>query len=83
MSCCGKKREELQWRRAMFVTPNPAPVAPSGRRTAVVYKGNGAYLVSGAHSHEVYQFSSADPVQLVDANDAATLIRSGLFQIKN
>jgi hypothetical protein len=83
MSCCGKKREELQHRRTIFVTPNPTPEAPASPRTAVVFTGEGAYLVSGQHSREVYQFSSAEPVQMVDAKDAAALIRSGLFQAKN
>jgi hypothetical protein len=83
MSCCGKQREELQRRRTMFVTPNAGPVAPAGPRTAVVFTGKGAYLVSGPHSREVYQFSSAEPVQMVDAQDAVALIRSGLFQAKN
>lgn len=83
MSCCGKKREELHQRRTMFVTPNPAPVAPAGPRTGVVFTGKGVYLVSGSHSREVYRFSSAEPVQMVDAKDAAALIRSGLFQAKN
>jgi hypothetical protein len=83
MSCCGKKREELQRRRTMFVTPNPVPVAPEGPRTAVIFTGEGAYLVSGPQTREVYQFSSAEPVQMVDAKDAAVLIRSGLFRAKN
>jgi hypothetical protein len=83
MSCCGKKRDELQQRRTMFVTPTPAPVAPAGPRAAVVFTGEGTYLVSGQHSREVYQFSSAEPVQMVDAKDATALIRSGLFQPKN
>jgi hypothetical protein len=83
MSCCGKKRVELlQQRRTMFVTPDPAPAAPSAARTAVVFTGKGAYLASGSHSREVYQFSSADPVGMVDARDAAALIRSGLFQAR-
>jgi hypothetical protein len=80
MSCCGKKREELQQRRTLFVTPNPEPVVPASSRIAVVFTGNGAYLVAGRYSREVYQFSSADPVQMVDAKDAAPLIYSGLFQ---
>jgi hypothetical protein len=83
MSCCGKKREELQQRRQMYVTPTPAPAAPAGPRTAVIFTGKGAYLVSGPHSREVYQFSSAEPVQMIDAQDATALIRSGLFQVKN
>jgi hypothetical protein len=81
MSCCGKKREELHQRWAMFVTPNPARAA-AGPRTAIVFTGKGEYLVSGSHSREVYQFSSAEPVQEVDAKDALDLIRSGLFQAK-
>ena len=83
MSCCGKKREELQQRRQMYVTPNPAPVAPDGPCTRVVFTGTGEYLVAGAHSREVYHFSSAEPEQMVDGNDAAALINSGLFRAKN
>ncbi len=66
MSCCGKKREELHQRRTMFVTPNPAPAASASPRTAIVFTGRGAYLVSGPHSREVYRFSSEEPVQMVE-----------------
>jgi hypothetical protein len=84
MSCCGKKRQELQQRRPMFVAPNPAPAAPAGgARRAVVFTGNGVYLVSGPHSREVYRFSSAEPMQMVDAKDAAALIRGSLFQARS
>lgn len=82
MSCCGKKREELLQRRTMFVTPNPVRMEAAGPRTSIVFTGKGEYLVSGSHSREVYQFSSAEPVQEVDAKDALDLIRSGLFQAK-
>jgi hypothetical protein len=85
MSCCGKKREEMQLRRTMFVTPNPAPIPAlraTSPRTEVVFLGDGAYLVSGPHSRQVYRFSSTEPVQMVDARDAAGLICSGLFQAK-
>jgi hypothetical protein len=83
MSCCGKKREEMQRHRQIYVTPNPAPDAPAGPRTPVIFLGTGAYLVSGPHSREVYAFSSSEPEQLVDAKDAAALIGSGLFQAKS
>jgi hypothetical protein len=83
MSCCGKKREELRQRRTIFVVPDTASVAPPDPRTAVVFAGEGVYLISGAHSREVYQFSSAEPVQMVDRKDAAAMIRSGLFRAKD
>ena len=82
MSCCGKKREELQQRRTMFVTPKPVSMPPAGATIAVVFTGKGTYLVSGPHSRQVYQFSSAEPVQMINAHDATALIRSGLFQAK-
>ena len=81
MSCCGKKREELQQRRTMFVTPRPAQAAAP--RAVVVFTGDGEYLVSGVHSREVYQFSSAKPEQMVHTRDAAALISSGLFRAKD
>jgi hypothetical protein len=81
MSCCGKKREAMQPRRTVFVTPRPSS-APSHPRTPLVFQGVGAYLVTGPHSREVYHFSSRQPEQAVDAKDAEVLLRTGLFQPK-
>jgi len=47
-----------------------------------LFKGIGKYLVTGPHSREVYSFSADEPEQMVDARDAAVLIRSGLFRGK-
>ncbi len=82
MSCCGGKREALAQRRPYVVTASPTPVAVTRPRTPVLFKGIGKYLVTGPHSREVYSFSADEPKQLVDARDAAVLIRSGLFRGK-
>jgi hypothetical protein len=81
MSCCGKKREAMQLRRTVSVTPRPAS-PPTRPRTPLVFHGIGSYLVTGPHSREVYRFSSRQPEQSVDARDAEALLRTGLFQPK-
>jgi len=81
--CCGNKREALQERRTLSVTPRPAPSASKPSRVPVVFRGTGAYLVTGPHSREVYHFSSSHPVQWVYAKDVGDLMRTGLFRAKH
>ena len=81
--CCGNKREALHERRTLSVTPRPAPSATEPPRVPVVYRGTGAYLVTGPHSREVYHFSSGHPVQWADAKDVGDLLRTGLFRAKH
>jgi hypothetical protein len=82
MSCCGKKREELRQRRTISVLPVPASPEPTHPRAPVVFKGVGAYLVTGVYSRDVYRFSQEQPEQWIDARDAAALIATGLFEAK-
>lgn len=80
--CCGQKRQALQPRRTISVTPSPAPTPTAERRSPLVFRGIGAYLVTGPHSREVYHFSPSQPEQWVDARDTTALLRTGLFQAK-
>ncbi len=81
--CCGQKRQAIQPRRTITVTPREAPPATSQRRSPLVFRGTGAYLVTGPHSREVYHFSPGQLEQWVDTRDAAVLLRTGLFQAKS
>jgi hypothetical protein len=83
MSCCGKKRESTRNGRTVSVAAtneNPVFLAP---RTPVVFCGTGPYLVEGPMSREVYYFSPKQAEQLIDAADAAVLLKSNLFKRKN
>ena len=83
MSCCGKKRESSRTGRTVSVAStndNPVFLAP---RTPVVFCGTGPYLVEGPKSREVYYFSPKQSEQLIDAADAAVLLKSSLFRRKN
>ena len=83
MSCCGKKRESSRNGRTVSVAAtneHPVFLAP---RTPVVFCGAGPYLVEGPKSREVYYFSPKQSEQLIDAADAAVLLKSGLFKRKN
>ncbi|HEX4504694.1 MAG TPA: hypothetical protein VH722_03100 [Alphaproteobacteria bacterium] len=44
------------------------------------YRGIEAVVVQGTATGRRYGFSSGSPVQMVDARDAAALLRSGLFR---
>jgi hypothetical protein len=83
MSSCGEKRESIQKGRTVTVAAandNPVFLAP---RTPVVFCGTGPYLVEGPHSREAYYFSPKQAERLIDAEDAAVLLKSNLFKRKN
>jgi hypothetical protein len=46
----------------------------------VRYLGTEAVIVQGTATGRRYGFSGGSPVQMVDARDAAALLRSGLFR---
>jgi len=46
----------------------------------VRYRGTEAVIVQGTGTGRRYGFSGGSPVQMVDARDAAALLRSGLFR---
>ncbi|MGA2349459.1 MAG: hypothetical protein ABSF70_03420 [Terracidiphilus sp.] len=83
MSCCGKKREAIRQSRTIYATPAPAPTVQHQPLAPVVFKGSGAYLVTGPHTRAVYQFSQQQPEQWIDAKDAAALIQTRFFQAGN
>jgi hypothetical protein len=85
MSCCGKKREAMRQRRVtpILVAPPQAQHAPAPSSTPIVFRGTGAYLITGQHSRYVYHFSQDQREQRVDAKDVAAMVQTGLFQIKS
>ena len=90
MSCCGNKRAAasgaLRRRdpsargrlaassRAVPLTPARAPDRP------VRYVGVRAVRVRGAASGRTYTASATDQLLMIDARDAAALMRTGLFR---
>ncbi len=83
MSCCRDKPESSKGGGAVSgasTNDNPVFLAP---RTPIVFCGTGPYLVEGSHSREVYYFSPKQSEQLIDAADAAVLLKSSLFKRKN
>jgi hypothetical protein len=84
--CCGRKREAMkqQW-PAISVTPglmSSATTSDVRPRTPIVFRGAGACVVTGPRSREVYHFSSRQPEQWVDPQDATELVNTGLFHAK-
>lgn len=77
MGCCGDKRKAV--RRAVAATPPREPPRVSAS-VPLAFLGSGAYLVSGPQSRRIYTFSSDEPEQLVEQQDARALIRTGLFR---
>jgi hypothetical protein len=80
MSCCGNKRAAAVRRGRPRRAANRAPTAVGTEPTRVVFRGTGAYLVTGPHSGHVYRFSSDQPVNLEDPMDLPGLVRTGLFR---
>ena len=83
MSCCGKRREELRQARTTYAPSSSEPMESAGNLTPVVFKGTGSYLVTGEHSRSVYHFSQEQPERLIDARDAAALLKTRLFEAKS
>ena len=86
MPCCGQQRAALKRTGSRLrlgasgsAPPSSAP-APTEDETSLAYLANAAIRVRGASTRRTYEFSSADPVQRVDARDAAALLRTGFFR---
>jgi hypothetical protein len=70
-------------------TPRPAPIqAPVPARAAafsgafaiaVEYTERSAIVVEGSFTHRRYEFSAAEPVQMVDSSDAPALLSTRFF----
>lgn len=89
MSCCGNKRAAasaaLRQRDGNttrhLAASRAAPVAAArAADMRVRYLGVRPVRVRGAASGRAYVASSSEPVLTIDARDAATLIRTGLFR---
>jgi hypothetical protein len=86
MPCCGQRRAALKatGSRLRLGAPGSTPPSsapePSRPEVRLAYLANAAIRVRGASTRRTYEFSSTEPVQLVDARDAAGLLRIGLFR---
>lgn len=79
MSCCGQ-RTTLPAGTVRTVHDGRRPATPGTRTVTVRYLGTEAVIVQGTATGRRYGFSGGSPVQMVDARDAAALLRSGLFR---
>ena len=79
MSCCGQ-RTTIPAGTARISTDPRRPKTPGTRTVMVRYRGIEAVVVHGTATGRRYGFSGGSPVQMVDARDAAALLRSGLFR---
>jgi hypothetical protein len=70
--------------------PTDGPQAADGRSSsfswqdysvAVRYTEASTVLVRGAITGRLYRFSSASPVQVLDARDATVILRAGIFRL--
>jgi hypothetical protein len=75
MSCCGKKREQLQARRTTLPTSQSAfHRQPAARQVAVFeYIGKTALTAIGPISGRHYRFSHPGAIVEVDPRDSASL----------
>jgi hypothetical protein len=91
MSCCGQKRSSFTFRTpvarstlgATLVAsrpPAPAPAVASGWMVALRSVSAGGMVVRGPATGRQYAFSTAAPVQMVEARDAAALLRTSWFR---
>jgi hypothetical protein len=54
-------------------------IQPGIYTVALQYTENSAIVVEGAVTHRRYEFSAQQPVQIIDARDAATLLQTRFF----
>jgi len=94
MTCCGDRRRALTQSfvrpapapapkpaAAPATSPSPAPSAMSAHAPVLVrYAGRDDIVARGPVTNRPYAFSSARPVQSVDARDAPVLLRSAMFR---
>jgi hypothetical protein len=66
-------------RTAPVAAAAPAMNLPGSYTIALQYTENSAIVVEGAVSHRRYEFSAQQPLQMVDARDAATLLQTRFF----
>jgi hypothetical protein len=64
--------------RAASVTSRPG-IEPGIYTVALQYTENSAIVVEGASTHRRYEFSAAQPIQIVDVHDANALLQTRFF----
>jgi len=89
MSCCGQKRSSFVSRPQVVrstasATPAaprpPSPAPQSAGMVALRSASTGGMVVRGPATGRQYAFSAAAPVQMVEARDAAALLRTSWFR---
>jgi hypothetical protein len=65
--------------RTAPISAAPAMSLPGSYTVALQYTENSAIVVEGAVSHRRYEFSAQQPLQMVDARDAGTLLQTRFF----
>lgn len=91
MSCCGKTRSTFTVRTpvarpapsaTLAATRPRAPVPPpaAGGLVALRSVAAGGMVVRGPATGRQYTFSAAAPIQMVEARDAAALLRTSWFR---
>jgi hypothetical protein len=91
MSCCGQKRSSFIARppvlrstagasQAAALPPSPAQQPQSAAMVALRSVSSGGMVVRGPATGRQYAFSAVAPVQMVEARDAAALLRTSWFR---
>jgi hypothetical protein len=91
MGCCGKTRSTFIGQRAVLRSAPSSPhagnrppanvAAPApGALVALRSVAAGGMVVRGPATGRQYAFSTAAPVQMVEARDAAALLRTSWFR---
>jgi hypothetical protein len=87
MSCCGQRRSTFTVRLPVTGS-TPGPTLAANRSSAPASGGMiplrsvlaGGMVVRGPATGRQYAFSAAAPVQMVEARDAAALLRTSRFR---
>ena len=95
MPCCGQKRAAFRPRpearafsppppspveQALPAAPSPPPQAARRAERTVQYTERSGVRVRGTATGRWYEFSGSNPVQSVDARDAAALLATRFFR---
>jgi hypothetical protein len=92
MSCCGQRRSTFSARPPVLRStvganlrterlPAPTPTTQSGCAVALRSVSTRGMVVRGPATGKQYSFSAATPVQMVEARDAAALLRTSCFRL--
>lgn len=74
----GHHRQPAAHASSLPTAPVPAMI-PNAYPVALQYTESSAIVVEGAATHRRYEFSSLQPIQMVDCRDAEALLRTRFF----